>query len=192
MRIFIAFEGSFEPFDVSANETVEALKLKIKDYFHIPLSEDIRGRHYLELVYAGAALRNSWSLADIGISFCSTLKCFVKEEEKPTLYVFNAVTEKMMPIIEDISLLAKKVSDLRTLITLRCGFPVSVYCLRTPKGQEMYDCNMLKDYRTDMGTTLRLDVWDGWKEFLMGCLLGQKLKVQRYLSKEGPVLKYDR
>ncbi|XP_003476819.2 protein ANKUB1 [Cavia porcellus] len=192
MRIFIAFEGSFEPFDVSANETVEALKLKIKDYFHIPLSEDIRGRHYLELVYAGAALRNSWSLADIGISFCSTLKCFVKEEEKPTLYVFNAVTEKMMPIIEDISLLAKKVSDLRTLITLRCGFPVSVYCLRTPKGQEMYDCNMLKDYRTDMGTTLRLDVWDGWKEFLMGCLLGQKLKVQRYLSKEGPVLKYQK
>ncbi|XP_048190883.1 protein ANKUB1 isoform X2 [Perognathus longimembris pacificus] len=41
-------------------------------------------------------------------------------------------------------------------------------------------------------TTLRLDVWDGWKEFLMGCLLGQKLKVQRYLSKEGPVLKYQR
>lgn len=40
------------------------------------------------------------------------------------------------------------------------------------------------------GTTLRLDVWDGWKEFLMGCLLGQTLKVQRYLSNEGPVLKY--
>jgi hypothetical protein len=35
-----------------------------------------------------------------------------------------------------------------------------------------------------------LDVWDGWKEFLMGCLLGQKLKVQRYLSQEGAILKY--
>ncbi|XP_060053520.1 protein ANKUB1 isoform X2 [Erinaceus europaeus] len=42
------------------------------------------------------------------------------------------------------------------------------------------------------GSMLRLDVWDGWKEFLMGCLLGQTLKVQRYLSKEGPVLKYQR
>ncbi|XP_015427452.1 PREDICTED: protein ANKUB1 isoform X2 [Myotis davidii] len=41
-------------------------------------------------------------------------------------------------------------------------------------------------------TTLRLDVWDGWKEFLMGCLLGQKLKVQRYLSNEKPVLKYQK
>ncbi|EHB08614.1 hypothetical protein GW7_12910 [Heterocephalus glaber] len=192
MRIFIAFEGSFEPFDVSTDETVEAVKLMIKDYFHIPLSEDKQARRYLELVYAGAALRNSWCLADIGISFCSTLKCFVKEEDKPTLYVFNAVTQETMPIIESISLLGKKVSDLRTLVTLRCGFPMGVYCLRTPKGQEMYDCNALRDYHTDMGTTLRLDVWDGWKEFLMGCLLGQKLKVQRYLSKEGPVLKYQK
>jgi hypothetical protein len=30
MRIFIAFEGSFETFDVAADETVEAVKLMIK------------------------------------------------------------------------------------------------------------------------------------------------------------------
>ncbi|XP_004472940.1 protein ANKUB1 [Dasypus novemcinctus] len=192
MRIFIAFEGSFEPFDVSANETVEAVKLMIKDYFHIPLSEDKQGRRYLELMYAGAALKDSWSLADIGISFCSTLKCFVQEEDKPILYVFNAVTQETMAIMESISLLGKKVSDLRTLVTLRCGFPVSVYCLRTTQGLEMYDCNPLRDYQTDIGATLHLDVWDGWKEFLMGCLLGQKLKAQRYLSEEGPVLKYQK
>lgn len=30
MRIFIAFEGSFEPFDVSADATVETVKLMIK------------------------------------------------------------------------------------------------------------------------------------------------------------------
>ncbi|KAB0363387.1 hypothetical protein FD754_007543 [Muntiacus muntjak] len=192
MRIFIAFEGSFEPFDVSADETVEAVKLMIKDYFHIPLSEDEQGRRYLELTYAGAALKDSWSLADVGISFCSTLRCFVKEEQKPTLCVFNAVTQETVAITEGISLLGKKVSDLRTLIALRCGFPVSVFCLRTPEGLEMYDCNLLTDYQTDPGTTLHLDVWDGWKEFLMGCLLGQKLQVQRYLSNEGPVLKYQK
>ncbi|XP_073915070.1 protein ANKUB1 isoform X6 [Castor canadensis] len=189
MRIFIAFEGSFEPFDVAADETVEAVKLMIKDFFHIPLSEHKHSRRSLELVYAGAALRNNWSLADVGISFCSTLKCFLKEEEKPTLYVFSAVTQETVPIV-DSSLLGKKVSDLRTLVTLRCGFPVSVYCLRTPQGLEMFDCNSLKAYQIETGTTLRLDVWDGWKEFLMGCLLGQKLKVQRYLSQEGAILKY--
>nr|XP_020011916.1 protein ANKUB1 [Castor canadensis] len=191
MRIFIAFEGSFEPFDVAADETVEAVKLMIKDFFHIPLSEHKHSRRSLELVYAGAALRNNWSLADVGISFCSTLKCFLKEEEKPTLYVFSAVTQETVPIV-DSSLLGKKVSDLRTLVTLRCGFPVSVYCLRTPQGLEMFDCNSLKAYQIETGTTLRLDVWDGWKEFLMGCLLGQKLKVQRYLSQEGAILKYQK
>ncbi|KAM8922177.1 LOW QUALITY PROTEIN: protein ANKUB1 [Lycaon pictus] len=191
MRIFIAFEGSFEPFDVSADETVEAVKLIIKDYFHIPLSEDEHGR-YLELMYAGAALKDSWSLADVGISLGSTLKCFVMEEDRPTLYVFNAMTQETMTMMENISLLGKKVSDLRTLVALSCGFPVSVFCLRTPKGLEMYDCNTLRNYQIDIGTTLRLDVWDGWKEFLMGCLLGQKLKVQRYLSNEGPVLKYQK
>ncbi|XP_006202858.2 protein ANKUB1 [Vicugna pacos] len=192
MRIFIAFEGSFEPFDVSADETVEAVKLMIKDFFHIPLSEDEQGRRYLELMYAGATLKDSWSLTDVGVSFCSTLKCFVKEEEKPTLYVFNAVTQETMRIMESISLLGKKVSDLRTLVALKCGFPLSVFCLRTPEGLEMYDCNTLRDYQIDIGMTLRLDVWDGWKEFLMGCLLGQKLKVQRYLPNEGPVLKYQK
>lgn len=191
MRIFVAFEGSFEAFDVSAHESVEVIKQMVKDYFRIPLSEDQQGRWYLELMYAGAALRNNWRLSDVGISFCATLKCFVKKEDKPTLYVFNAVTQEMMPMMESVSILDKKVSDLRRLVTLRCGFPVSVYCLRTPEGVEMYDRNTLRDYRTDIGTTLRLDVWDGWKEFLMGCLLGQKPKVQQYLSKEGPVLKYE-
>nr|KAF6377157.1 ankyrin repeat and ubiquitin domain containing 1 [Myotis myotis] len=105
-------------------------------------------------MYAGAALENSWSLADVGISFCSTLKCFVKEEDKPTLYVFNAVTQEKMLIMESISLLGKKVSELRTLLSLRCGFPVSVFCLRTPRGLEMFDCNTLKDYQTDIGTVL--------------------------------------
>ena len=60
-----------------------------------------------------------------------------------------------MAIREDISLLGKKVSDLRTLIALRCGFPVSVFCLRTPEGLEMYDCNLLRDYQTELGTPPR-------------------------------------
>nr|XP_009664208.1 PREDICTED: protein ANKUB1 isoform X2 [Struthio camelus australis]XP_009664209.1 PREDICTED: protein ANKUB1 isoform X2 [Struthio camelus australis] len=38
------------------------------------------------------------------------------------------------------------------------------------------------------GTTLPLDVWDGWKDCLTACLLGNK--VQHYLPEEKPVLKY--
>ena len=59
--------------------------------------------------------------------------------------MFNAVTQETVAITEGISLLGKKVSDLRTLIALRSGVPVSVFCLRTPEGLEMYDCNLLRD-----------------------------------------------
>ncbi|XP_077683411.1 protein ANKUB1 [Eretmochelys imbricata] len=166
--------------------------LWLQDYFHIPLSEDKKGRQYLELIYAGAILKDNWILADIGISVSSTIKCVVKEEDKPAFYVYNAVTQEKVPIKGSIYLLATKVSLLKTLVTLKCGFPNSVYCLRTPEGKEMYDCNTLNDYQLDIGTTLRLDVWDGWKEFLTGCLLGNKHTVQRFLSDEEPVLKYQK
>lgn len=49
-----------------------------KDYFHVPLSEDKQGRRYLELMYSGAVLKDSWILADVGISVSSTIKCVVK------------------------------------------------------------------------------------------------------------------
>ena len=39
------------------------------------------------------------------------------------------------------------------------------------------------------GATLRLDTWDGWAEFLRGCLTGHKTTVQRHLSKERPVMR---
>nr|XP_020637508.1 protein ANKUB1 [Pogona vitticeps] len=192
MRIFVAFEGLCEPFDISSEDTVRDVKLRIKDYFHVPLSEDKKGRRYLELMYAGAVLKDSWIVADVGISVSSTIKCVVKEEDKPILYVYNAVTHEKMPILGRIYLLASKVSQLKTLVTLKSGFPNSIYCLRTPEGREMYDCNTLSDYQLDIGTTLHLDVWDGWKEFLTGCLLGNIPKVQHYLSKEEPVLRYQK
>ncbi|KAM6223886.1 LOW QUALITY PROTEIN: protein ANKUB1 [Rhynchocyon petersi] len=105
----------------------------------------------------------------------------IKEEDKPILYVFSAVTQKTKSMMESISLLNKKVYDLRTLVTLRCGFPV--YCLQTPQGLERYDCNALGDCKT-----LHLD---DWEEILIGCLIGLKLKVQCCLS-EGPVLRYQK
>ncbi|XP_054839595.1 protein ANKUB1 isoform X2 [Eublepharis macularius] len=143
-------------------------------------------------MYAGAVLKDSWILADVGISVSSTIKCVIKEEDKPAFYVYNTVTHEKVPIMGKICLLSAKVSQLKTLVTLKCGFPNSIYCLRTPEGREMYDCNTLSDYQLDIGTLLHLDVWDGWKEFLTGCLLGNKHKVQRYLSKEKPVLNYQK
>lgn len=74
-----------------------------------------------------------------------------QEEDKPVFYVYNAVTHEKMPIMGKIYLLAAKVSQLKTLVTLKCGFPNGIYCLRTPDSREMYDCNTLSDYQLDVG-----------------------------------------
>ncbi|KAJ1088291.1 hypothetical protein NDU88_001449 [Pleurodeles waltl] len=190
MRIFIAFEGVCESFDIQPQQTVGAVKRAIKDRFHIQLSDDKKGRRYLELIYAGALLKDEWVLADVGITLCSTIKCVVKEEDKPVLYVFNSATGLTLPIMGSIYLLTTTVSDLKTLVTRKCGFPVSVYCLRTPQGKEMYDCNTLNDYKLDIGATLRMDVWDKWTEFLNGSRLGHKHTVLQYLLQEEPVMMY--
>uniref|UniRef100_A0A4W5JGR9 Ankyrin repeat and ubiquitin domain containing 1 n=1 Tax=Hucho hucho TaxID=62062 RepID=A0A4W5JGR9_9TELE len=76
------------------------------------------------------------------------------------------------------------------LMVKQCGLPVSSFRLSSPTGLQLYDCNRLHDYTIDVGATLRLDTWDGWAEFLRGCFLGHKLTVQRHLSKERPVMRF--
>ncbi|ETE61545.1 hypothetical protein L345_12702, partial [Ophiophagus hannah] len=71
-------DGLCESFDISSENTVQDVKLMIKDYFHVPLSEDKQGRRYLELIYAGAVLKDNWVLADVGITVSSSIKCVIK------------------------------------------------------------------------------------------------------------------
>ncbi|XP_043926536.1 protein ANKUB1 isoform X2 [Protopterus annectens] len=163
-----------------------------KDYFHIQLADDKKGRRYLELVHAGAELHDDWVLADVGVTPCSTIKCILKEEEKPILRIYNVVTRETVPIMGNIFLLTSTVADLKTLVSLKCGFPVSVFRLSTPWGKELYNCNKLEDYNIDVGSSLRLDVWNGWKEFLNGCHLGHRHTVQLYLSEKEPVAKFQK
>ncbi|CAJ0964804.1 unnamed protein product [Ranitomeya imitator] len=121
------------------------------DYFHIQVSDDKKGRRFLELIYAGGVLRDEWVLTDAGITLCSTIKCIVKEEEKPALYVYNMVTKEKVPVMGNSHLVAENVSKLKSLLSVKCGFPVSVFCLRTLEGKEMYDCNTLSNYNLDLG-----------------------------------------
>ncbi|KAM5163751.1 protein ANKUB1 [Mantella aurantiaca] len=190
MKIFVAFEGLCESFDILPGQTVRDAKQMIKDFFHIQLSDDKQGRRYLELMYAGGVLRDEWVLTDAGVTLCSTIKCAIKNEEKPALYVYNAVTQEKVPIMGNVHLLTEPVSRLKSLVSLKCGFPVSVFCLRTLEGKDMYDCNTLSDYKLELGAALKLDVWDGWKELLEACVLGHKKNVQRYLSKNETILRY--
>ncbi|KAM9316500.1 protein ANKUB1 [Gastrophryne carolinensis] len=190
MKVFVAFEGFCEPFDFLPGQTVKDAKQMIKDFFHIHLTNDKKGSRYVELTFAGARLRDEWILTDAGVTLSSTIKCVVKEEEKPALYVYNAVTQEKVPIMGNTHLLAETVSHLKSLVSLKSGFPVSVFSLKTLDGKEMYDCNILGNYKLDLGATLRLDVWDGWKELLGACVQGHTDSIQQYLSNTEAILRY--
>ncbi|CAJ1060748.1 protein ANKUB1-like [Xyrichtys novacula] len=190
MRILICFEGSCEPFDVPPNQTVGAVKQMVKENFPVRLSNDKQVRQYLELIYAGAALQDTWALSDVGIRSGSALQCLIKSEQTPVIRVFNAVTKETLLIMESEALLHISVARLKTLVSIQSGLPVSTFRLSTPAGVQLYDCNQLQDYAIDKGTTLRLDTWDGWVEFLQGCLFGHRLTVQSNLSESKPVMRF--
>ncbi|XP_067452868.1 protein ANKUB1-like [Thunnus thynnus] len=191
MRVFICFEGSWESFDVHPDQTVGAMKQMIKDNFLVQLSNDKQVRHYLELSYGGAALQDNWALCDVGITSGSAIRCLIKSEQKPVLRVFNAVTGETLSIMGSVTILRyMSVARLKTVVSVRSGLPVSTFRLSTPAGVELYDCNQLKDYAIEVGTILRLDTWDGWVEYLQGCLLGHRLTVQSHLSEKRPVRRF--
>ncbi|XP_055796884.1 protein ANKUB1-like [Salvelinus fontinalis] len=188
MRVFIAFDGSCEPFDISPDQTVGSVKLMVKDYFHVQLSDDKQVRHFLELSYAGAILLDSWVLTDVGITPSSVICCLLKQE--PVVRVFSAVTGETLSVLGTVFLLSTSVARLMTLVSQQCGLPVSSFRLSSPTGLQLYDCNRLHDYAIDLGATLRLDTWDGWAELLRGCFLGHRLTVQRHLSRKRPVMRF--
>ncbi|XP_067085566.1 protein ANKUB1-like [Osmerus mordax] len=190
MRVFIAFEGSCEPFDVLPDQTIGTMKQMVKDYFHVQLSDDKQVRHFLVLSYAGATLQDTWTLIDVGVTPGSAIRCLIKKEDKPVVRVLHGVTGETMSIMSTVFLLSSSVAKIKSLVSLKCDLPVGAFRLSTPSGVQLYDCNRLHDYAIEVGATLRLDTWDGWAEFLRGCLMGHKTTVQRHLSKERPVMRF--
>ncbi|XP_077440773.1 protein ANKUB1-like isoform X2 [Vanacampus margaritifer] len=187
MRILVCFEDSWESFDVAPCLTVRAIKRMVKESFLVQISND---NQYLELSYGGAALQDCWALCDVGIRSGSTIKGLIKIYQRPLVYIFNAVTGQMLPIMENESLQKMSVAQLKTVVSAHSGLPVSAFRLTTSAGIQLYDCKTLQDYAIGMGANLRLDTWDGWVEYLQGCLLGYTATVQNHLSDERPVMRF--
>ncbi|XP_040896325.1 protein ANKUB1-like [Toxotes jaculatrix] len=190
MRVFVYFEDSCEPFDIPPDQTVGAMKQLVKENFLVQLSDDKQAYHYLELSYGGAALQDSWALCDVGITSGSVIRCLIKSEQRPVMYVFNAVTGETLPVMGSHALLHVSVDRLKTVVSMQSGLPVSAFRLSMLTDVQLYDCNQLQDYAIEEGMTLRLDTWDGWVEFLQGCLLGHRLTVQSHLSEEKIVMRF--
>ncbi|KAM9831439.1 protein ANKUB1-like [Neosynchiropus ocellatus] len=181
MRIFVCYGGSWETFDVPRDQSVGIVKQLVKDAFLVRLLDDA---HYLELNYAGAAMQDSWVLSDVGVTSGSLIKCLIKSEQKAALFVFNVVTKDMLPVQGSERLMSMSVAQLKSIVSEKTNLPVSVFRLRTSCHVQLYDCNTLQDYGIKEGAILYLDTWDGWVEFLQGCLLGSKTTVLSHFSQQ--------
>ena len=54
-----------------------------------PTGVQVQEKKILTLNYAGSELEDAWSFADIGIGEASTVKALLREEVKPSLYVYR-------------------------------------------------------------------------------------------------------
>ncbi|XP_057697787.1 protein ANKUB1-like isoform X1 [Corythoichthys intestinalis] len=188
MRIFVCFEDSWESFDISAGQTVGSFKQMVKESFLVQLTN---GNQYLELNYGGAALQDCWALCDVGVRRGSTIKANIKIYQRPLVYVFNVVTGETLPVMDPSEICQNmSVAQLKTAVSAQSGLPVCAFRLTTSAGVQLYDCNTLQDYAIAMGAKLRLDTWDGWVEYLQGCLLGHRATVQNHLSEERLVMRF--
>lgn len=52
------------------------------------------------------------------------------------------------------------------------NLPKIVNDITTDKYIELFDCNIIGEYDLEIGSMLKLEVWDGWKEFINACLQG--------------------
>nr|XP_043900544.1 protein ANKUB1-like [Solea senegalensis] len=190
MKVWVYFEDSCEPFDIPSDLSVRAMKRMVKENFLVPLCDDKHLRQYLELSHGGAALADSWALCDVGIASGSAVRCLIKTEQRPVIHVFNAVTGDTLAITGSEALLHTSVAQLKSMVSTQSSLPVSAFRLSTLNDVPLYNCNRLQDYAITMGTTVHLDTWDGWVDFLRGCLLGHRLTVQTHLSEERLVMRF--
>ena len=88
-------------------------------------------------------------------------------------------------------------SDLKSIIAERLGIPVSIFRLtfnpnlpfnndlnenisdpsspmKRSNGnmQEIFDTNLLDYYGVELGSEIRLDLWDGWNELILAAIAG--------------------
>ncbi|XP_070571807.1 protein ANKUB1-like [Ptychodera flava] len=186
MRIFVTFEDRRDSLDVKPADDVASLKAKTIDVFQI----DTRGGQFVVLNYQGSDLMDDWYLSDIGIHAGATLKAGLREEVKPTLYVYSAFNDETIEILEDLNPITTTVAELKTFVVRRCGIPITVFRLVAMDGSDMYDVNSLDTYNIELGATVTMLTWDGWNEFLKAASIGHTAEVLKTMSSDDMVAKY--
>ncbi|XP_800431.3 protein ANKUB1 [Strongylocentrotus purpuratus] len=191
LRIFVVYNKLRHTFDTDGDDTIASLRERVCDTCQIDTRGGKNGEQkFVVLQYQGADLQDTWKLGDIGVVAGSTLRCFLREEITPKLFVYCVYNDEKVEILEEVRFETDYVAALRSIISRRIGLPVTVYRILDPKGKEMYDGNLLQMYDIAIGCTVRLETWDGWNDFLRAASIGHTSHVSHNLSQDESIAKF--
>ena len=195
MKVFVVYNQERVTLDVALLETVGELIEIVRDVFQIgpdegPAGSDEQEAIKLTLTYAGADLNPKWFLTDLGIQSGVTLRAVLREEIKASLRIFVVFTGETKEILEKINFHTATVADVRGRASKLSGLPVGCFRLLTAQGKEMFDIHILDVYGINLGDTLKLEVWDGWADFLKAAFAGQTNQVMASMSADEVTARY--
>jgi hypothetical protein len=167
MRLSVVYEGERVILDIVASEKVSDVRERVREAFQIgsdegPTGGEMQERKILTLTFCGADLDHKWFIMDVGIPSGATIRAVLRDEIKPTVYIYIVFNDETVPVIQKINFITMTVAEFRGVASRKTGLPVGVFRLLNDQGREMYDCHALDDYGLDLGGTVTLEIWDGW------------------------------
>lgn len=117
-------------------------------------------------------------------------RAVVREQVEPSLFVYCPYNDDTLEIMDQINVQEMKVHQLRSLVSRKCGLPVSVFRLTTAEGTEMYDCQVIDCYGVKVGDKIVLEVWDGWSEMLNAAVIGFTTDLMDSLFKDDVIARF--
>ncbi|CAG5096150.1 Oidioi.mRNA.OKI2018_I69.XSR.g14492.t1.cds [Oikopleura dioica] len=173
--------------------TVQAIKEILKEKFDLRLDKDgriplkgcLNNHPKQDILFDGCNLKDKWTLSSLGIGSGEVLRAFDREERRVVLYVYSAFNEQVYQLFDELDF------QVSTVVSRETGLPVSIFRLVTGSGIELFDnFPFTRYYELQRGCTLRLDIWDGWKNLLNYALNGQVKRFLFSLSKIEKLAKY--
>lgn len=171
MKLFFSCQNYRFGLNVSQSDTVGAVMERLREKASVLLNE----KDHVRLVpyYAGSYLQHEWLIMDIGIPQGSTIRCYLRQELKPSLYIYCNYNHEIVDVHEPLNVPQTPVHQLRSIISDLIGIPLSCYRLISPYRRVMNDSDQLLDHLVDEGMTVRLEVIKGLEEFFRAACAGK-------------------
>ena len=98
MKLFFSCQNYRFGLNVSQSDTVGTVMERLREKASILLND----KDHVRLVpyYAGSYLQHEWPIMDIGIPQGSTIRCYLRQELKPSLYVYCNYNHEIVDIHE--------------------------------------------------------------------------------------------